>query len=431
MRIALLSSLVAILAGIGYGSVLNSATGNLLDASSKVLNPAKNILNITSNILDPKDSNSDKKHIDRVPEMVAKNGYPVESHYVTTWDGYILNLHRIPHGKGSKKNNGKVVLLQHGLLASSTDWVIAGPGKGLGYILADEGYDVWLGNARGNFFSRNHTTMNPDKESEFWDFSWHEIGMRDLPMMIDYIIDKTGVDGIYYAGHSQGTTAFYIMASSKPEYNQKVKVHVSLAPIAFMNHMTSPLVRVIAAGERSISVLMDLIGKDEFLPKSGFMSMLSSAICSGEIGALLCSNALFAVCGFSPKQMNVSLIPELVQHYPAGVATKQVLHYAQEINSGRFCQYNLGLIGNTRKYGSMVPPDYNLDEIKTPIHLIYSQNDWMAAVTDVERLAKALGSCLKEKILVTDPKWNHLDFTFGIDAPRLVYKKVQEIFEKY
>lgn len=55
----------------------------------------------------------------------------MENHYLTTTDGYILLNHRIPTGRNGE-TNGKVALLVHGLLSSSMQWVLNGPGKGLG-----------------------------------------------------------------------------------------------------------------------------------------------------------------------------------------------------------------------------------------------------------------------------------------------------------
>lgn len=117
------------------------------------------------------------------------------------------------------------------------------------YLLADQGYDVWMCNARGNIYSRNHTTLNPDTDSKFWDFSWHEIGIYDIPATVDHILQRTNKNVLYYVGHSQGTTVFYVLTSIKPEYNSKFKAFVHLAPVAFMNHLTSPIFRVSAPFE--------------------------------------------------------------------------------------------------------------------------------------------------------------------------------------
>ncbi len=73
------------------------------------------------------------------PVMIAKEGYPVETHTVITEDCYILQMHRIPFGKKSPKVKGEeprpAVYLQHGLLSSSTDWVMGAPEKYLGKVL--------------------------------------------------------------------------------------------------------------------------------------------------------------------------------------------------------------------------------------------------------------------------------------------------------
>jgi lysosomal acid lipase/cholesteryl ester hydrolase len=72
------------------------------------------------------------------------------------------------------------------------------------------------------------------------------MGVKDLPAVIDYIVGKTGSEQIFYAGHSMGTTMFYVLGSERPEYNSKIRAMFSLAPVAFMSHLKSPLVQLTA-----------------------------------------------------------------------------------------------------------------------------------------------------------------------------------------
>jgi len=76
--------------------------------------------------------------------------------------------------------------------------------------------------------------------------SWHEMGTKDLPTVIDYILQTTGAEQIFYAGHSMGTTMFYVLCAERPEYNSKIRAMFSLAPIAFMSNMKSPLIQLTA-----------------------------------------------------------------------------------------------------------------------------------------------------------------------------------------
>jgi lysosomal acid lipase/cholesteryl ester hydrolase len=55
--------------------------------------------------------------------VIVRKGNPAESHTVTTADGYILTLHRIPYSPKSNRMATKrqIVFLQHGLLDPSPD----------------------------------------------------------------------------------------------------------------------------------------------------------------------------------------------------------------------------------------------------------------------------------------------------------------------
>lgn len=120
--------------------------------------------------------------------------------------------------------------------------------------MADAGYDVWLANSRGNHYSRNHTTLNPDSSKEFWDFSFHEVGVYDLAAVIDYILDHTDQEDLFYVGHSQGTSAFYALTSVRQEYNDKLIAAFCLAPIAYMSNVKGPVTRFGGLVERPLSV---------------------------------------------------------------------------------------------------------------------------------------------------------------------------------
>lgn len=109
-----------------------------------------------------------------------RRGYPCEIHRFQNRDGYILEMHRVPGSPLNPAKPGKTVAyLQHGLLDSSATWVLMGKQQSLGYMLADLGYDVWLGNKRGNRYSRQHIHDDPDgrrgNRRRFWDFSWHHV----------------------------------------------------------------------------------------------------------------------------------------------------------------------------------------------------------------------------------------------------------------
>jgi pimeloyl-ACP methyl ester carboxylesterase len=133
-----------------------------------------------------------------------------EIHKVETEDGYMLTLWRV-RTHDTEISSLKPVLLQHGLMDSSGTWLVSE--YQLPVQLAHAGYDVWMGNNRGNRNSMEHVSLDPeDVQSKYWDFSFSEMAKYDLPSMLKYIKLLTE-SKINYIGHSQGTLQFFTAAT--------------------------------------------------------------------------------------------------------------------------------------------------------------------------------------------------------------------------
>ena len=76
-------------------------------------------------------------------------------------------------------------------------------------------------------------------------YSWNEIGIYDIPAMIDHIIEQTKQEKIFMVTHSQGGTAFFVMASERPEYQEKLIAHFALAPAVFLSRAGFSLIKVL------------------------------------------------------------------------------------------------------------------------------------------------------------------------------------------
>ena len=67
------------------------------------------------------------------------------------------------------------------------------------------------------------------------------MGKYDLPAMINKVLDTTGEEQLFYVGHSMGTTALMAMTNFHPEMNDKIILASLLAPVAYVEHIRSPI----------------------------------------------------------------------------------------------------------------------------------------------------------------------------------------------
>lgn len=339
-----------------------------------------------------------------------------------TSDGYILTIHRIPYShKNTSIYSRPVVFLQHGLLCSSSNWVLSGPENGLAFLLSDMGYDVWMGNVRGNSYSKAHVKLSVTSR-DFWNFDWHHIALYDLPAMINKVLYISGQTQLDYIGHSQGTTIYFVLNSYSTSFRSIFKSGHLLAPVGYMSNMKSPLAQILGPVFGDPKNLVESFGSREFFPNTQMMEKIGVKICRYNVNAKkYCQDLLFIVGGFYEDNLNKSLVPDIMSTTPAGCSGNQLIHYLQEYESGYFREWDYGLM-NKVHYNSSSPPNYLVKNIKVPTYFYYSDNDFLSNPKDVLKLVKEMPQEFVAKLYnVKDPKFTHLDFLWGLNAKEMVY----------
>ncbi|XP_033005111.1 putative lysosomal acid lipase/cholesteryl ester hydrolase isoform X2 [Lacerta agilis] len=314
-----------------------------------------------------------------VGELISFRGYPSETYEVVTDDGYILSINRIPHGKRNNRKSGPrpAVFMQHGLLGSSSNWVFDMDYNSLGFILADAGYDVWLGNTRGNTWSNKHINYT-EKHQEFWLFSFDEMAKYDLPASINFVLNKTGQEKIFYVGHSQGTTMAFVAFSTMPHLAKKIKMFFALAPVATVKYLT---------------------------------------------------NTALTKLAMVPEPKLKSRIDVYLSHCPAGTSIQNMFHWIQIVKAGKLKGFDWGSKeANMAHHNQSTPPFYNVQLMTLPTAVWSGGNDWIADSKDIALLLPQIPNLVYHKNI---PEWQHLDFIMGYDAPQRMYIKIMDLMQNY
>ncbi|CAK72880.1 unnamed protein product (macronuclear) [Paramecium tetraurelia] len=339
--------------------------------------------------------------------------YPVEEHVIQTEDGYLLTYFRV-QAKGTKMVSGKkVVLLQHGLLDSSDTFIINDEDKAPAFLIANKGYDVWLGNNRGNKHGRAHVKKNPFFWS-FWDFTQKDFAIYDLPAGFKYIVNKTG-QKIQYIGHSQGTAQMHIHLSlfKQSIVRDNLIQFIGMGPVAWVTTKYSPLVRLL---DTNFLEVLATFGLHEFMPGDSFLtSEIGRVVCG--LMENLCGDLIGSFVSADPVLDNYDRYDVLAGHSPAGTSVKNLKHWQQFTRTGEFKRYDYGDKENLKKYGSKKAPLYDLSNIDVKIFYIAGYDDLLAAPKDVNHLFSALVNAPNKELKFYDA--GHCSFMWGRQLPYL------------
>ncbi|OIT26900.1 PREDICTED: triacylglycerol lipase 1 isoform X1 [Nicotiana attenuata] len=344
--------------------------------------------------------------------LIEPAGFPCTEHSTETKDGYLLGLQRVSSRSTIVRGEmGPPVLLIHGLFMAGDAWFMNSASESLGFILAEQGFDVWVGNVRGTRWSHGHVSLSV-KNKEFWDWSWEELALYDLAEMIRYVNSITKAK-ILVVGHSQGTI-MSLAAFTKPDIVEMVKAAALLCPISYLDHITTNFVL------RLVKMRLDEIilglGIHELNFKSNMGTQIMDMMCEGHIH---CDIWLSAITGKNCC-FNDSRIDFYLEYEPHPSSSKNLHHLFQMIRKGNFAMYDYGMWKNLMHYKQPEPPEFDISQIPTslPLWMGYGGNDALADVIDVQHTLKQLK---RKPDLLYIEEYGHIDFLLSIRAKEDVY----------
>ncbi|KAH0461828.1 hypothetical protein IEQ34_009403 [Dendrobium chrysotoxum] len=358
--------------------------------------------------------------------VVRPYGYKCQEFEVTTEDGYILGMQRIPVGRNGVIGGARQpVLLQHGVLMDGMTWLLNSPEQSLAFVLADNGFDVWIGNIRGTRSSYRHVSLTPSDRA-YWAWSWDELVVNDLPAMVD-LVSKQTKQKLHYVGHSLGTL-IALASFSEGRLVDKLRSAALLCPIAYLDHMKTKL-GILAAKLFVGEILSNLLGLAEFNPKGVEASKWLNRLCSYP--DVNCYDLLTAFTG-NNCCLNGSTVQLFLEYEPQPTSTKNMVHLAQTFRNGVLTKYNYGA-NNIQRYGQSTPPVYNLSNIPNslPLYLSYGGRDSLSDTEDVEHLLHDLKlHDTDQLVLHYVQNYAHVDFIMGVSAKQVVYDSMMAFFRQ-
>ncbi|KAH7315994.1 hypothetical protein KP509_21G073400 [Ceratopteris richardii] len=335
-------------------------------------------------------------------------------------DQFLIGVQRLAIARHASESKGPVLVL-HGILLGGDVWFLNPPEESLGFMLADKGYDVWIGNTRTTRFSYGHTSYTKEDEG-FWDWSVDELAKYDLPAMIGLVQNQTGLKP-HFIGFSQGTQQAFA-AFSEERLLDMVSKTVYMAPVAYVRNVHAPISQLAASAY--IDRLFQALHIYEF-STSYRKKEVVDIICKPT--ALGCYRTFITAFTGNNCCLNFSRRTFVDSYETQPTATKNLVHLAQQYRKKNFAKYDYGFLGNLLRYGRFTPPAYDMSKVPTNNAIfIHGGADALSDTQDVLDLFALLPDGGRYKVSFL-PEYAHLDFVLGTNANRLVYKQILDFLD--
>ncbi len=324
-----------------------------------------------------------------------------EFHLVQTPSGWELALYRyFPDPDTPQRNHP--VLICHGISSNKWSWDLE-PEHSIAFYLKSKGFEVWMVNLRG----ADRGTKPSLLKGKTYNFTFDDYVNEDLPAVIDYVTERTGVDAVHWVGHSMGTMVMYAYAGVYK--NRKIQSIVSVAsPVSF-----------------DIPARLWKLVKKYSTVAHGFRFIPSrpAALIAAPLGEVPLQAFDFAI--WNPGNLTPRLIRKLMTLAVDNISGGVIQQFAAFIRTGRF----LSLDGSV---------DYlkQMKNITVPILFIAGNLDNLAPPHNIKPAYDAVASQEKRFTVVSEATgfssdYGHVDLIIGDPAEKDVYPLIDRWLEEH
>ncbi|WBW71317.1 triglyceride lipase-cholesterol esterase [Schizosaccharomyces osmophilus] len=352
-------------------------------------------------------------------DLCQLHGYDLEEHFVRTSDGYLLCLQRVYKAEEqeslSKLAYKPPVLFIHGLLMNSEIWVCNIKREdSIPFALVDQGYDVWLGNLRGNKYSKKNVKYGSESR-EFWNFTLDSIAIFDIPSIVKYILSVNKSDSVAFVGFSQGAIMALAALSIDNELRKSVRAFIALSPAIFPKKYSSKTVYSIINSNSQLLYL--LFGTHSMLASTIFWQ----AVLYPPVFSKIVDSCLRYFMDWNGK--NISEEQKIVgySHLYSFTSVKCFVHWAQIMKNKVLQMYDDSPGIKPSYYTNLNRiARYPIENIRVPIIMIYGSDDNMVNIDALRSCLPPLSQCIQI------PHYEHLDMLIGDKRKTLVINQVIE-----
>lgn len=399
-------------------------------------------------------------------EIIERSGYKQKSYQVVSNDGYITQIINIINPLADRSRlKGPPVMLFHGGIIDTTSWIwvdsiqhhperyprdlrehgpIRSSNRSLAFMLANNGFDVWLVGTRGsNKQNMSHikyqarlledllgglsdiqsTVRQLNDTIEYFDYSMDELVEHEYPRQIETVLKLTRSKRVSVVGLSYSTPIlFKILASNK---SLAGKIHSYLALEAMLNTNGASLL---------LKLLYQIV---PFVPRPfgtlllevGFSKTLRDTVLRRISRYGLFKTIMSLLVGSSSKY-STDLCEPVVGHIGLSTGFKEIQHSAQQMKLGQLQKFDYGPTKNQLVYGSSTPFVYDLSQIDLKHWMIVSSaNDVLGTPDSADEYVRQIRIRPYKSLRIQ--AYSHLDGVAAFDNDIKVNLPALEFFEKF